>query len=222
MYAGGSFALGDYVPRRSDLDVAAVCAGALVRRRKETIVDRLRHEALPCPARGLEFVLYREETVRTPSAAAGFELDLNTGARMPFKAALDPSADPPFWYAIDRAIYRRHGVTLHGLPAAELFTAIPRRLLLSSLVDAVRWHGARGVARDDDAVLNACRAWRFAVEGSWSSKPAAGEWALARVEDGELVAAALAARVSGRPLPRVRVERFLRDIERRLGAGEKL
>jgi hypothetical protein len=46
-------------------------------------------------------------------------------------------------------------------------------------------------------VLNACRALRLALEGTWSSKPDAGRWALAQIGDTDTIAAALAARSSG-------------------------
>jgi hypothetical protein len=220
IYAGGSFALGGFTPGRSDLDVAAVCRGHLADERKRAFVARLRHESLPCPARGLEFVLYPEETTRQPSADAGFQIDLNSGARMPFHLAFDPSTVPRCWYVIDRSIYAAHGVTLYGLPAAQIFAPIPKTMLLPALVEAIHWHETRDVARDDDAVLNACRSWRYAVESIWSSKQAAGEWALTNVEDGELVAAALSARLNDERLPRPRVERFLRRIADKLAAAQ--
>jgi gamma-glutamyl:cysteine ligase YbdK (ATP-grasp superfamily) len=47
------------------------------------------------------------------------------------------------------------------------------------------------------AVLNACRALCFSLEGRICSKSQGGEWALARGIEPELVAAALAARAQG-------------------------
>ena len=79
-YAGGSYALGAYAPGRSDLDVAVVVRDAASRALKEGLVAALRHEVLPCPARGLELVVYREAVVRAPALDALFELNLNTGA----------------------------------------------------------------------------------------------------------------------------------------------
>lgn len=74
-----------------------------------------------------------------------------------------------------------------------------------------------GVARADDAVLNACRALRFAEEGRWSSKQDAGVWARDRLADGALAADALAARRgSGDRLEGARVQRFLEAARRSL------
>jgi hypothetical protein len=219
VYAGGSVALGGYVPGRSDLDVAAVCRDALPRERKQEIVEALRHEALPCPARGLEFVVYPERAVRNAVTEAGFDLDLNTGRAMAFHVAFEPSAADRHWYVLDRAILAERGVALAGPPPRELFAPIPRASLLAILAEAVRWHEPGGAARHDDAVLNACRAWRFAAEGVWSSKQDAGTWALAREDDTELVATALEARESAAPLDPERVKAFLERVVRLLDSA---
>ena len=210
VFAGGSWALGGYVPVESDLDVAAVVRARLPRETKHRLVAALRHEALPCPARGLELVVYTLAAVREPTAEGAYELNLNTGARMTFRADEAPVPGDLHWFAIDRAVLREHGVALLGPPAAEVFAEIPRALLLPVLADVVRSY--RGGGDRDDAVLNACRALLFAEEGRWASKQAAGRWALGRVGDEELVAAALA----GGSLDTGRVDAFLRPALARL------
>jgi hypothetical protein len=221
VYAGGSFALGDFSPDRSDLDVAAVCRGHLPDETKRRVANALRHESLPCPARGLELVVYAETTVREPTPEAGYELDLNSGQGMPFRFSIDPTAAPRHWYVIDRAILHEHGRTLFGPSPRLLFAAIPREAVLRALVESVSWHETSEDARDDDAVLNACRAWRYAAEGTWSSKPAAGAWARARLEDPDLVSDALAARFGGpRRLDRARVAALLGRTRRLVEAAE--
>ena len=106
VYAGGSYALGAYEPGRSDIDVNAVVTGPLARAAKQAIVERVRHEALPCPARGLELVVYPLATARSGAAAPGFELNLNTGAAMAFRVDEQPGEIEGFWFAIDRSILR--------------------------------------------------------------------------------------------------------------------
>src|SRR3954449_2939686 len=54
----GSAAPGAYRPGRSDLDVAIVLDRPVPVARREAVVAALEHEALPCPARGLELVTY--------------------------------------------------------------------------------------------------------------------------------------------------------------------
>jgi hypothetical protein len=201
VYAGGSYGLGAYEPGRSDIDVTVVVAGALSHAAKQAIVERLRHEALPCPARGLELVVYPLATARGGGGEPGFELNLNTGAAMGFRVDEAPGDIEGFWFAIDRSILRAHGVALTGPPAADLFAPIPRATLLELLQESIRWHRDSDVPLGSDTVLNTCRALRFASEGTWSSKREAGAWAAHE----PIVAAALA----GEPLERAAVARFL-------------
>jgi len=218
VYLGGSLALGDYLPGRSDVDIAAVTAGPLSVEVKDAIVGAVRHESLPCPARGLELVVYREEVARGARTEPGYELDLNTGPRMAFRASVNPVGADPHWYAIDRAIVAAHGEALHGPPAREMFAAAPRSQLVPLLAVAVRWHATSGVARTDDAVLNACRALRFVRTGEWVSKRAAGEWALGTLRYGPLAGDALRARRSGCGLGVGAVGRFLAAAESELAS----
>jgi hypothetical protein len=208
VYAGGSVALGGYLEGRSDLDVAVVCRSPLTDRQKEEIADTLRHESLPCPARGLELVVYTESTLRSGTGEPAYELNLNTGRGMPFVLSFAPEGEV-HWYAIDRAVVREHGVPLAGPWPADLFAPISRHVLLGRVSESVRWYAEHTWAGADNAVLNACRALRYACEGTWSSKSDAGEWALERTDDRALVADALAARIDGRPLDSERVQRFL-------------
>jgi hypothetical protein len=134
---------------------------------KQRVVDALRHEALPCPARGLELVIYPRATVERATAAPGFELNLNTGEDYRFRADFAPGDIEAFWFAIDRSIVREHGRPLHGPPAAELIADIPRELLAPRLTESIRWH------RGDDsenARLNVARSQHFLDTGHWISK----------------------------------------------------
>ena len=120
----------------------------------------------------------------------GFEVELNTGARMDFRAT---------YAGADRRRARRH-VLVRASTAASSPNAAgrctgrrrprcsgrsPRRDLLDLLIASLRWHLAGcdtdEVAHDDDApawtddaVLNACRAWHRVRTGQWSSKVTAG------------------------------------------------
>ena len=176
VYAGGSYALCAYEPGRSDIDVTAVIAEPLAPAAKRELVAALRHEALPCPARGLELVLYPLATARSGGGEPGFDLNLNTGAQMDFRVDETPGDIEGFWFAIDRAILRDHGVALHGPPPADLFAPIPRAALLPLLAESVRWHRDSDVPLSSDVVLNTARALHFAERGQWVSKPAAAAW----------------------------------------------
>jgi hypothetical protein len=214
VYAGGSVALGGFDPYLSDLDVAAVSATEVDPSTKREVVEALRHESLSCPARGLEFVLYADSAARSATIDPGFELNLNSGARMSFRVEYEPNAER-HWFAIDRAILARHGKALFGPPAHELFAQIPRETLLEVVVEAVEWHRTNEAA-SGDAVLNACRALRYAEDGVWSSKLSAGTWAAERQHEPRLVARALAARQSQEPLSTVEVDQFLQRVAERV------
>jgi hypothetical protein len=200
----GSGALGDYAPDRSDLDVAVVAPQRMADGEKEAVAARVRHDALPCPARLLELVVYRADQARAPARGLEFELDLNTGPAAD-RLLTELGEEPAHWYLIDLAIGLEHGISLAGPPAREVLGEPPRADVLDALSESIRWHldaepGAPG------AVLNACRAWRFAVEGDWVSKSAAAAWAATHVDDRELLRLALEARgVDGQPLPPDRV-----------------
>jgi hypothetical protein len=211
VYAGGSYALGAYEQGRSDLDVAVVLAGRPSHRLKERFVAELRHDSLPCPARGLELVLYTADAVGRSSTDAAFELNLNTGAQMTLRVDFEPDPNETHWFPIDRSILAQHGIALFGPPAAEVFARLPKREVLSLLLESLRRQAA-GADRRDDVVLNACRSWRYAEEGTWSSKPAAGEWALAMHSDLKVVRSALEARVTEAELEAQDVEGFVASV----------
>ena len=210
-YAAGSLGLGAYQPGRSDVDIALLCAEALVPERKHSLVARLRHEALPCPARGLELVVYRREVAGSGTPEPGFEVELNTGPRMPFRATYDPrdrpAADGHFWYGLDRSILHQSGHALLGPPAADVFADLSDVDLRRLLVDALGWWLARPTPAGDqpapgaeDAVLGACRALVRVRHGRWLAKTAAGErLAAAGHPDAALVTRSIAARHGGPP-----------------------
>jgi Domain of unknown function (DUF4111)/Nucleotidyltransferase domain len=216
VYAGGSYALGDYRRETSDLDVAAVVAEPPGAQTRRLIVERLRHEVLPCPARGLELVVYQQRTARSGFAEPDFELNLNSGREMALRVDEIPGSAAGHWFPIDRSILSQAGVTILGPPAGEVFAAIDPNALLPRLLESVRWHRRSG---DDagDAVLNACRALRFAEEGRWSSKTAAGQWAVEHGEtEAELVEAAVAARRGEGDVDQSSAEKLLGEVEARL------
>ena len=186
----GSAGLGDFVPERSDLDIQAVTTGVVPERERRELAVTLSHEALPCPARGLEFVLYAEPDLHGADGPA-FQLNLNTGARMARHVALDPAADPRFWFVIDVAIGRRHNRCLAGAPAEWVLPELPRALVLRALLDSIAWH-RQSDDPNADAVASAARAWAWATDGRWRSKREAAEWARARAPEEDLVAAAAA------------------------------
>jgi hypothetical protein len=214
VYTTGSLALGDFRPGRSDIDLMAVVEGAVSADRCLDLAARLDHRRLPCPAAGLEFVLYPRATVAIPTTRAGYLLNLNTGAELPQAASLDPSTLPGFWFVIDRAITLQSGQAVRGPSPRALFRSPPREQLVSVVATAVQAQRSGDIDLLDNVVLNACRALRFAEEGRWHSKREAARRAAASSQAfAPLIRAAIAAHAEGRHagqhLQRAAVDLFL-------------
>lgn len=216
-YLHGSVAYGGFVRDRSDVDIMAVCRRPLPVERKRALAGALSREAIACPTRGLEFVLYSRAAVATPSRMPRFEFNLNAGPRMPYHLSLDPASEPAHWFVLDVSIAREHGLRLAGPPAREVLAPIPRPWLLDALEDSLEWH-ADHESLIHYSVLNACRSWRYAEEGVWSSKDVAAGWARARTQDPSIIDSALAIR-SGNyslPLDPAEVRAFVLDVKARV------
>jgi hypothetical protein len=188
----GSGAFGDFDPARSDIDVQAVTTVELSVAERRRLAETLSQAALPCPVRGLELVLYARGGLTVPSGPA-FQLNLNDGPRMARHVALSPDDDPRFWFVLDVAIGREAARPLVGPPAAKVFPAPPRSLILDALREALAWYGAND-ADGAQLVLAACRGWAWAKQGRWLSKGEAARWAAARLEHPAVVEASLVRR----------------------------
>jgi Domain of unknown function (DUF4111)/Nucleotidyltransferase domain len=193
----GSAALGDFDPRRSDIDIQAVSAGRLPRAGRARLAAALGHDALPCPARGLEFVLYAREDLSAPLGPA-YQLNLNSGGLMQQHVSFDPGEDPRFWFTLDLSIGREAGRALHGPAAASVLPRLALRLVRDAARDSLEWHVRHGSAAE--AILGACRVWAFATDGRWRSKTEAARWARPRLSDPDPVERALRLR-AGAPEP---------------------
>ena len=152
------------------------------------LAERLSEDSLPCPGVGLELSIVTSEAARfAPSDAPAFELHLeHAGAR--FDDGAGRAGDPDL--VAHFAMTRERGVALFGPSADQVISPIDRFRLLRVLADDLAW------AVDQElggyAVLNACRALRFARQGTLCSKPQGGSWAVANgIGDRALVEAAL-------------------------------
>ncbi|WP_345575108.1 aminoglycoside adenylyltransferase domain-containing protein [Streptomyces prasinosporus] len=212
--AVGSLALGDYRHGRSDVDVAVVVAPSLPRRALPDLAGALAHPALPCPAAGLELVVYPADFAARPSGEAGYLMDLNTGPSLPERVSHDPRESPAFWYVLDRSLAHQSGLPLFGGPAREVIAAPERPAVLAALRASVREHAAGEGHVTDNRVLNGCRSVVYCRTGRWFAKRAAAE-AIAADEEAfrPLVEDALRSfelpRESALPLPAARVRDFL-------------
>jgi hypothetical protein len=193
VYFVGSVALGGYVPAESDVDIAAVAKSALSTVLKRRVASAIVEASELCPARGVEFTLYRRDVAGSRPVAADFEVNANGGPRMPTAVHLDADAEQGFWYVLDRAIAHRAGVVISGPSPSEVFADVPRRTLLDAMFESMTWHRAHEKATLY-SVLNACRAWRFADEDVLGSKLEGAAWARTRWPDTGVIDTAVALR----------------------------
>ena len=197
VYFVGSVALGGYVDGESDIDIAAVCAQRLDGATKLSVIDAVESALTSCPARGLELSLYRSDVVGSAPRGADFEVNVNGGPRMDRTVRTSADGQPPFWYVLDRGIAHRAGVSIVGPPAPDVFADIDRAVLLKAMAESMRWHRQHERATLY-SVLNAVRAWRFAVEDVLGSKLDGATWARSRWPRPSVIDAAVELR-HGRP-----------------------
>ncbi len=161
----GSAALGGWDPATSDVDVQAVSA-RLSRPELEALAAEL--SAVPCPVRGLEFVLYAD-----PPA---FQLNLNTGPGMEHHEGYDPDAEPRFWFVLDLAIAQEHAKPLVGPHPRELVGELDVR---PALRESLAWWRDFG---GEQALIAACRTMAWLETGRWLSKREAYAWYFDRLD----------------------------------------
>jgi hypothetical protein len=198
LYLIGSIALNDYIHGRSDVDVLAIASRAPEPPTSREIVERIAHPNLPCPARGLEFVLYERDAVGSRTRGSAFSINLNSGPHMRTSVSFDPTSEPAHWFLIDRSIARDHALLITGPPPSELFARIPRAWTLDALRESLAWHRQNESGRPN-TILNACRAWLFAKKNLWASKSDAAAWARQQLDDPTPVETALRGRAGGDP-----------------------
>ena len=220
-YFVGSVALGGFVAGESDIDIVAVCRRRLDDAAKHMVVDALDAVVGFCPARGLELTLYRSDVLSAAPRGADFEVNVSGGPRMARSVHLLAETEPAFWYVLDRWIARRHGVVISGPPPAALFADVDRPVVLRSMAESMRWHREHEGATLY-SVLNAARAWRFAVDDEFGSKLDGASWARARWHQPWVIDAAVELR-HGRParLGPGEVDELLEHVQRILETSHR-
>jgi len=220
IYPTGSLALRSYQHGRSDLDLMAITDPIGVGPVTD-LVTGLDHRVLPCPATGLEFVLYPPATVISAEPVVGYLLNLNTGAQLPAKVSRNAADDEAYWYVIDRSITYQADAALYGAPPRQVMRAMTFERLLPVVIDSVA--SARKPNTDllDNAVLNACRSLQFATDQVWQAKlPDAQGTATQMPEFKALIDSAIDAfrhgRQGGRSLSASAVVAFQDEVLRRI------
>jgi predicted nucleotidyltransferase len=192
VYLHGSAVLGGYRAHGSDVDVLAVTAAPVDRAVQAGIANRFISTARRWPESALEI------SVITAATAADlgdcpFEVHVVVSDDE-VKTVLGAGADGDPDLILYAEVCRRHGLTVYGPPASQVFGPVPQPRLIRAVRDEVRWgleHGHLSYG-----VLNACRALRFATDGVLCSKLDGGMWMLDR-RDEAVIRQALADQCEG-------------------------
>ncbi len=219
----GSLVMRDFDARRSDIDLLVTCTKSLSSDAKEALGHRLAHNALPCPAHGVDLLIYVAseliELCRTPV----YEFSISSG--VDWKSEIDLGGAYPGGL-IDLAAAREVGVSIFGRSPQDVVGRCPEDWVLEELANGVRWHTKRihdpfHDPTGSNAVLNGCRALHFLSHRTFVSKSAGARWFLEE-QAVAVVAEALAEREAGvgtRRLDKGSVLDFADAVLHELGAG---
>jgi predicted nucleotidyltransferase len=176
LYLWGSYVVGDFDPRLSDVDLVAALAADL--NEDEFAALLAMHDGLarrfPAWAGRIEVAYATVATLDRP--AAGGEI-----VRISPGEPLNRRRSDERW-VVDWYVVREHGRALVGPPPAQLLAPISRRRFVAAVrANVAAWDDlagwVRGRRRQAYAVLLLCRALRATRCGDQLSKPAAGRWA---------------------------------------------
>ena len=209
---GGSIAFADFHPGMSDVDIALFLDRTPSPAQFQALVRELDHRILPCPGKGLDLMGFGRSLRMVPPAPEAL-FGYVTGPTWRTELT-GRETDPDF--LIDLYVHREHGQSVYGIAPHQVIGPIEKKELRPLLVRVVTWHRTQIHDAFHDptgafAVLNACRAWRFLVDGVMGSKTAGGVWAGAHRPDLKVIDSALALRRGDRTdrLDKREVLRFL-------------
>ncbi|MFI7012376.1 aminoglycoside adenylyltransferase domain-containing protein [Streptomyces sp. NPDC050145] len=188
VYVHGSAVLGGFRSERSDVDVLAVVAGPSGEAEQRALGVALADTAVRCPGTGLELSVVTSATAADLGPCA-FEVHVRASAR---ERVVVPGAGHAGDHdlVLHCAVCREHAHAVCGPPASEVFGRVSAERVVAAMMSELRW----GLDQADPtyAVLNACRALRFAEGGGLCSKVDGGRWYLSRHGGHAAVAAAVA------------------------------
>ena len=157
---------------------------------------RIDDEVLPCPATGLDLIVFSRQQVSCLPQPMSFEMAVTTGARWGLEV-VGGSTDEEM--LLDLEICRLHGQALNGPEPVTLLKEPPPDRLRSALLVALTWQrdhlfNPRHDPRGAEAVLAACRARHWLDTGDLVSKTVASRRLARSPGYGPLAGAALARR----------------------------
>lgn len=175
----GSLTLGDFAPGRSDIDLMLITGSdGLSGIEREQIIEAV-SSAKTGAANAIDLIAVNSTVARNPTRAPACELQL---ARYPDELHVEDTNPADEDLAVELSMARAAGRSLTGISVAQAIGPVPDRWVKDRGIFWLR----RWLTLADDAehaelmVLTACRIWHFDTEGTYSSKPRSGKWALDR------------------------------------------
>lgn len=175
-YLHGSAAMGGWLPKKSDVDLLFVIEDATTAEVLPALEQELVDSAPACPGMGLECSVVSATQAGTPRAPWPFLLHVQSSRGQPTRiiqgTTLDGDPDLLMHYLVCRVA----GVPVLGSEPQAVFGTVPRSIVLAHLAAELLWgvkHGSEAYA-----VLNACRALVYAIQGDIVSKIEGGRRAL--------------------------------------------
>jgi len=174
----GSLTLGDFEPGRSDIDLMLITGPHGVSQAERDQIVEAASDAGIAAAKAIDLVAVTSSVAGAPSRVPSFELQVS---RYPDEIHVEEGqADEDI--AVELSMARANGRSLIGAPVEQVIAPVPDQWVRDRGLFWLR----RWLTLADDAehaelmVLTACRIWHFDTEGTYCSKPQAGQWALAR------------------------------------------
>jgi streptomycin 3"-adenylyltransferase len=192
VYLHGSAVLGGFQPGHSDVDILAVVERPGTVDDQRAMGQAIATSARTCPGAGLELSVITAATAATiergpviasaahrhrqrsaGSATCPFEVHVNTTGPDPVVVTgADHPGDPDL--VLHCAVCREHAFAVTGPPPGRVFGPVPRDRVLAAMAADLWWAIDEGYI--GYAVVNACRALRYAESGMLCSKRDGVEW----------------------------------------------
>ena len=197
IYQIGSGTFNDFLPGKSDLDIVVVIDQQVNEKALDELAKLLDHQNIPCPAEGLDIVIFRKNSI----------LHLVEEPHCEFWFATGEKWEQEDWEGAENRemlifieLCRRNGKTLFGSSPQTYFPKVKRKWLLRAFHEMLVWHKGKILDPFHDplgqnSILNACRVLAYFRTEDLLSKTAGGKWYLENVEKDKLVQSALSVRV---------------------------
>lgn len=186
IYLHGSYALGGYNPKISDLDFVIVTKKSLTSSEKRQLMACLLNNWLVlAPAKGLEFHVVTLSSLRTINSAPTFDFHFSQSYLEEYLASPDTyvemmkGTDPDL--VAHYKIIQKKGKNLYGPKAKKIFPYVSNELYWQGICYDLQDAEELIIREPIYMILNLCRGLAFYRNRQILSKQSGGRWALTQV-----------------------------------------